>query len=136
MIHENILFSWKKSLDADQKIEWNLKYLVRGPRSFMKIFWFELNEVARSRSKIWMKVSNHRNEIDEIVLLDLENLAEAEWRSEWRVVSSWNIFVKSSINVVADRSWIDEWRVLSWKLFDSNVRLMKYIDRVWNEEMT
>ena len=83
-----------------------------------------------------MKVSKHRNEIDEIVLLDLENLAEAEWRSEWTVVSSWNIFVKSSINVVADRSWIDEWRVLSWKLFDSNVRLMKYIDRVWNEEMT
>ena len=105
-------------------------------RRSMKIFWFELNEVARSRSKIWMKVSNHRNEIDEIVLLVLGNLAEAEWTSEWRVVVPWNIFVKSWINAVADRSWIDEWRALSWNLFGPNLRLVRYIDRVWNEGMT
>ncbi len=68
MIDGNILFSWMKSIDADQKNEWNLKYLVRGPRSFMKIFWFELDGVARSRSKSentkledarsWMKIEN------------------------------------------------------------------------------
>jgi hypothetical protein len=48
----------------------------------MKIFLFELNEVARGRYKISEWRANHKNEINEIVLLVHENQVEAEWKSE------------------------------------------------------
>ena len=125
------LVEWSRSISIENMNE-TWKSLVRGPPSFMKIFWYELDGFARSRSKSGNELIHTDNSIVDpwkyfdfirMTSLDLDqNIENTKWedgRSCMKIFDFVEWHRSMSIRILtihSEKSIVDQWKYcdLSW----------------------